>query len=420
MDTRADRFPLFDSLRAIAALMVICSHIGSFAGVAPEGGSVRPFTGVFAVAVPIFLLISGFLLYRPFAASRLRDRPMPSVLAYGWRRVLRIVPAYWVALTVIGLWLGSRYLFYVGHPPAEIFSSTGVLGYYGFTQIYAAETRGGGIAQAWTIDTEVAFYIALPLYCLLAYWFMRRYAMSWRGELGLLCGVIALSWVYKAAVVATDGQETVPVTPLPYLSAMPAYADHFALGMILAVLSVAFATRDTKPRWVRVVDLKPWVPWLVALITFVVLAKGIGMEGAADERMTIPQYFVRHALFGVIAFGLLLPAVFGDVERGWVRKLLANRALLHFGMVSYGVYLWHLAWIMQLNRWDWTDGASGVEGWVLWLPPVVLGAWLLGSASYYIVERPALSLKRLVRDPRAAPDQPGAVSAPSAPPAVHS
>jgi hypothetical protein len=39
------------------------------------------------------------------------------------------------------------------------------------------------------------------------------------------------------------------------------------------------------------------------------------MEGAADERMTTTQYFARHALFGVIAFGLLLPAVFGDPER---------------------------------------------------------------------------------------------------------
>jgi peptidoglycan/LPS O-acetylase OafA/YrhL len=345
---------------------------------------------------------------------------MPSVPAYGWRRVLRIVPAYWVALTVIGLWLGSRYLFYVGEPPADIFSGTGLLGYYGFSQIYAAETRGGGIAQAWTIDTEVAFYIALPLYCLLAYWLMRRYAMSWRGELGLLCGVIALSWAYKAAVVATDGAQTIPVTPLPYLSAMPAYADHFALGMLLAVLSVVVAARDAKPRWVRVIDLRPWIPWLVALTTFLLLAKGIGMEGAADEEMTPAQYFVRHALFGVIAFGLLLPAVFGDVERGWVRRLLANRALLHFGMVSYGVYLWHLAWIMQLTRWDWAETGSGLERWLLWLPPVVLGAWLLGSLSYYIVERPALSLKRLVRDPRAAPDQPGAVSAPSAPPAVRS
>jgi peptidoglycan/LPS O-acetylase OafA/YrhL len=190
--------------------------------------------------------------------------------------------------------------------------------------------------------------------------------------------------------------------------------------MLLAVLSVVVAARDAKPRWVRVIDLRPWIPWLVALTTFLLLAKGIGMEGAADEEMTPAQYFVRHALFGVIAFGLLLPAVFGDVERGWVRRLLANRALLHFGMVSYGVYLWHLAWIMQLTRWDWAETGSGLERWLLWLPPVVLGAWLLGSLSYYIVERPALSLKRLVRDPRAAPDQPGAVSAPSAPPAVRS
>ena len=77
MDTRADRFPLFDSLRALAALAVVCSHIGSFGGVLHEGDALRPYVGQFAVAVPIFLLISGFLLYRPFAAARLRGQDMP-------------------------------------------------------------------------------------------------------------------------------------------------------------------------------------------------------------------------------------------------------------------------------------------------------------------------------------------------------
>ena len=418
MDTRADRYPLFDSLRAIAALAVIASHIGSFGGVAAEGGTVRPYTGQFAVAVPIFLLISGFLLYRPFAAARLRDRPMPSVKAYGWRRVLRIVPAYWVALTVIGLWLGSHYLFYVGEPPADIFSAKGLLAYYGFLQIYWADTRGGGIAQAWTVDTEVAFYLALPMYAALASWLMRRYRMRWRGEVALLSGVIVLSLIYKLVVVGTDGDDTIPVTPLPYFSSLPAYADHFALGMRLAVVSVAMAARDRQPRWVDVIDRRPWLPWLVALATFVFLANGIGMEGSPTEEMEPWQYFVRHVLFGVVALGLLLPGVFGDVQRGWVRRLLANRALLHFGMVSYGVYLWHLAWIMQLTRWDWAETGSGTERWLLWLPPVVLGAWLLGSLSYYLVERPALSLKRLVPDRHATSDQPGAVSAPTAPPAV--
>jgi len=420
MDTRADRFPLFDSLRAIAALMVICSHVGSFGGVAAEGGTVRPYTGQFAVAVPIFLLISGFLLYRPFAAARLRGNPMPSARAYGWRRVLRIVPAYWVALTVIGLWLGSRYLFYVGDPPADIFSAKGLLAYYGFLQIYSADTRGGGIAQAWTVDTEVVFYLALPLYAALGFWLMRRRGMGWRGEVAVLSGIIGLSVAYKAVVVATDGDETVPVTPLAYLSSMPAYADHFALGMILGVVSIAVMARDRDPRWVGVIDRRPWLPWLVALAAFLLSVHAIGMEGSPVEEMEPWQYFTRHGLYGVVALGLLLPAIFGDVRRGWVRRMLANRALLHFGMVSYGVYLWHLAWIMQLTRWDWAETGSGVERWLFWLPPVVLGAWLLGSLSYYIVERPALSLKRLVPDRRTAPDQPGAVSAPSAPPTLRS
>lgn len=402
MDTRADRFPLFDSLRALAALAVICSHIGSFGGVLHEGDPLRPFVGQFAVAVPIFLLISGFLLYRPFAAARLRGRDRPSIPAYGWRRVLRIIPAYWVAVTGITIWLGSNYLFHSGEQPIEVFSARGLVAYFGFGQLYSASTRGGGIPQAWTVDTEAVFYLALPLYVLLVFWMLRRFRIGWRGEVALLSGLIVLSLLYKLVVVEAGGMATVPVTPLPLLSSLPAYADHFALGMLLAVMSVAVARMNHEPGVVGVIDRRPWLPWLVSALAFVVLAKGIGMEGSPVEEMTTAQYFARHALFGLVALGMLLPAVFGDFRRGWVRRLLGNRALLHFGMVSYGAYLWHLAWIIQLVHWD--LGSHEVIGpWFTWLPIVVGGAWVLGSLSYYIVERPALSLKRLIPDRRPAP-----------------
>ena len=46
------------------------------------------------------------------------------------------------------------------------------------------------------------------------------------------------------------------------------------------------------------------------------------------------------------------------------------------------------------------------------------GSVAIASVSYYLVERPALSLKRLVPDRHATQDQPGAVSAPTAPPSV--
>ena len=71
--------------------MVVCSHVGSFGGVLHEGDALRPYVGQFAVAVPIFLLISGFLLYRPFAAARIRRQELPSVKAYGTRIRVTVV-----------------------------------------------------------------------------------------------------------------------------------------------------------------------------------------------------------------------------------------------------------------------------------------------------------------------------------------
>jgi peptidoglycan/LPS O-acetylase OafA/YrhL len=412
MDTRADRFPLFDSLRAIAALMVVCSHIASFGGVVEDGDAVRPFVGQFAVAVPIFLLISGFLLYRPFAAARIRRDALPSVKAYGWRRVLRILPAYWVALILITVWLGSNHVYPAGDPSPTVFSARGLIAYFGFGQVYDSDFGGGGIPQAWTIDTEVAFYLLLPVYAGLALWALRRWP---RTELWLIGGLVALSLVYKVVVVALEDLDGIPVGPLPLFSSLPAYADLFALGMGLAVASAAIQASDREPRFVRVIDRHPWLPWLVAALAFLTVSKGIGMEGSPTERMSPEQYLARHALFGVVALGLLLPAVFGDVRRGFVRRLLANRALLHVGMVSYGLYLWHLAIIIQLVRWDY-GSVEIIHPWITWFVPVALGGVLVGSLSYYVVERPALSLKRLVPD--RSRDQPGAVSAPAAPPTV--
>src|SRR5687767_9926033 len=125
MDTRADRFPLFDSLRAIAALSIVCTHIATFGGVVDDGDWIQPYVGQLVVGVPIFLLISGFLLYRPFALAGLTDAQRPSVKSYGWRRLLRIVPPYWVALVLITAWLGSNHVYPAGNPAPNVFSGEG-------------------------------------------------------------------------------------------------------------------------------------------------------------------------------------------------------------------------------------------------------------------------------------------------------
>jgi peptidoglycan/LPS O-acetylase OafA/YrhL len=137
---------------------------------------------------------------------------------------------------------------------------------------------------------------------------------------------------------------------------------------------------------VRIVDEHPWVPWAFALATFWLS----GLAGGAFDSLTNGEFLIRHELNGLTALGLLLPAIFGDQTRGWVRKLLANRFLLWLGMTSYAFYLWHLAILLKFRDYD-LPAKLGGAGFLVLAFAVALAA---GGASWYGLEVHALRLGR--------------------------
>ena len=150
-----------EGLRAIAALSVMGTHLGFASGLTFRSH----FGAYFArmdIGVAIFFVLSGYLLYRPFIRADLEDRRSPHLGAYFWRRTLRIVPAYWVALAAIPIVLGIDKIRTLGD----------LVIYGGFLQIYDQGRALGGITQAWSLCTELSFYLALPVYA----WLVRRYA----------------------------------------------------------------------------------------------------------------------------------------------------------------------------------------------------------------------------------------------------
>jgi peptidoglycan/LPS O-acetylase OafA/YrhL len=378
VESRADRFPLMDSMRAIAALLVLVGHAGLLAGALGPDTAVSELAARLDVGVAVFFLISGFLLYRPFVRARLTGAPAPSTGAYAWRRFLRIVPAYWVALTVVALAFSLDY----------VFTADGILTFYGFGQIYRSGTATGGIGQAWTLCIEITFYAALPLWALA----MRRVRGGHRAELLAVAGLFCFSVGWKLVVIG--GAD--PVVTGPELLALPAFLDHFAIGMALAVLSAAWQGRDGEPPpFVRHVDRRPWLPWAGAAAAYLAVAYGIGLDGTWPEPMTPFQYLAKHELYALVGLGLLLPAIFGDPRRGLVRRLLGNRVLLWLGLISYGIYLWHQAVLGKLYEWG-LPQTSFAHPYLVWPALGLAGGVLMGAVSYYVVERPALSLKRLV------------------------
>jgi peptidoglycan/LPS O-acetylase OafA/YrhL len=400
-DALRPRFPLVDPLRAIAAIAVLGTHAAFFAGAYGKPGLEGQLAGRLEVGVTVFFVISGFLLYRPFAAAHLTGSAAPRPRAYAIRRLARIVPAYWLALTVIAL--ATR--------TPGVLEPSGVR-YYLFGQIYDTATIGGGLTQAWSLCVEITFYAFLPVWA----WLVRRLVRGSadtrvRRELLALAALAAGSVLWKVVVLALQSQpEQVVVTP--WLISLPGYLDQFALGMALAVLSV----RDRElsrpaPRVWAAVAARGGLAWGAAAVAFLLAATALGIDGEFFAPMSDLQYGGRHLLYAVVAVGLVLPAVAGEPGVGWVRRVLGWRVLGWLGLVSYGIYLWHDAVLNRLSRWGWGD-LTLIHPSVWWAAGTLGGAAALAAVSWYALEQPLLRRVHR-RGPRVAEPAEDAARAPA-------
>jgi peptidoglycan/LPS O-acetylase OafA/YrhL len=386
------RFPCFDGLRAIAASAIVVFHVASTTGSSTRAPYGR-YLARLDVGVAVFFVVSGFLLYRPFVAGHLAARRPPSWRAFWWRRALRIYPAYWVALTAAIL----------------LFHSTNLHGFadyarhYALMQIYWRNYGLDGIVQTWTLAIEVSFYLALPLYAGLLGRLTARVAPARAIALELSGAALlyAVGLGMRATLFSLRG------TSAPATRWLPAQLDLFALGIGLAVVSAAGEERfaaDFLARPLRWLGDHAAVSWGLAGGAFIAVCH-IGLPITFADG-THAQEFAREVLYGLVAFLLVVPAVFGSQDRKGVRRLLRSRPAVAVGIVSYGVFLWHFDWIKQLVDFGLLRHVHELRFVVLLVVTAVVSL-ATATLSWFLVERPALSRKsrppRLVA-PRSAPE----------------
>lgn len=384
------RFPLFDSLRALAALAVVASHVTTAYGTQRTTGW-GPYTIQLSAGVPVFFVISGFLLYRPFVAARMGGQPL-RLTGYLRRRVFRIVPGYWFALTLLALWPGAPWV-------AGVFGRDWWV-YYGFGQNYSDGTSTHGLGVAWTLCVEVVFYAVLPLYALGAAWLTRRWGLR-RGELAGL-GLSALGSIVFFGLCADQ------VVPSRFSATLPGYWYMFVVGMALAVASVSLAGLEPRSRLFAFLTSRPEVGWVGAVVLLGGAATFFSYDWVGLSPRGATQMIGNGVLSVGVAFLLVFPAVFGQERGGLARRILSSRTLTWIGVVSYGVYLWHdpvLLWLADTNG---TRGQAAAP--IMRIMPtsllqhpaaasLVLGAVALlltlvaATVSYYLVELPFLRRK---------------------------
>lgn len=326
--SRVDRVAALTGIRAVAALLVVGTHAAYSTGKYTHG-----YWGLVGarleVGVPIFFVLSGFLLFQPWVRTAATGGPPPSVRRYARNRVRRIMPAY--VITV----LAAFALYHVrvaGPNPGHTW--LGLARNLTLTQIYCTGYLGKylhqGLTQMWSLAVEATFYVLLPVlaYALLV-WVCRR---RWHPRL-MLAALAVLALVSPAWLVLVQLNRVFPDGARVWL---PAYLCWFVGGMALAVLQAMGA------------HAYAFVAVPLAVICFFIVSTPIGGAPTTSPR-AVSEALVKTCFYAVIATLAVAPLALGGSagRRGWYYRALAARPMVWLGEISYEIFLIHLV-VMEL------------------------------------------------------------------------
>jgi peptidoglycan/LPS O-acetylase OafA/YrhL len=285
---------------------VVFFHIRAFSGAKLPFGPLDLFVRSGSTGVSLFLVISGFCLYLPYAGGRLSRFTSPDFFR---RRARRLLPAYYLTVVV----LVGVYAMFGGHAGLANLRFGGLAEqlttHLTFTYQLLPSTFYGLNGAYWSLGLEWELYLTLPLLIV---------AVRRVGLLRTIAGVITLDVAYRlvlaatidAGLIARSGALATDVLPNLFIGRW----GEFAMGMLAAEL---YAT-GRAATWGR--NLR-----YVALV----------MVPLGLVEHTNP---LSHLLFGFVFFTVICLVTGG---RGFLASVASWRPLVALGVMSYSLYLVH-------------------------------------------------------------------------------
>lgn len=343
MKPSVEYFNSLNTLRAIAVLLVIFQH-----WLPNESVLLKLHAG--NLGVDIFFTLSGYLitniLLNDIENSRARQLPVSRLLGnFFARRVLRIVPAYLLALILTFLlrnWLS----------PFDAAAWPYLLTFTFNIYVFRLGDWPWTILHYWTLAVEEQFYLCWPLLMVFAGNRSRPFFM------GALVVLAVLSRIALSSYVLFD------VLTIACL-------DAFALGGLLAWLNKTFP--GLQERYIKHL-----------LFPLILLGIAIPFLNYADG---FPLNVLRRFIQSVFAVLLIAYLVYYEKNRSVPLPWFWNNSVLVFlGKISYGMYLYHLL-VPYVYIFPWHLNS------LFRLIMLITLSW----ASWKYIEWPLLSLKKKFR-----------------------
>jgi peptidoglycan/LPS O-acetylase OafA/YrhL len=307
--------------------------------------------------VTVFFVLSGFLITWLLLKENDRSGTV-SLSGFYMRRVLRIFPAfycYWVLL--IALLLVTHKAIPWPHAWSSFF----------YTSNYYIALFGdpeNGFSHTWSLAIEEQFYLLWPLAFLL-----------WRRNLVrlttyLVC-IICAVWLYRAALVFL-----LKVDPAYIYAAFDTRLDHLMVGCLLAVV----LKRGAFSAFWEKVCANVYLQFL----TVALLAGSIFLgELWYDRYRDVFGFAVEPLLFALLVVQLIRFCT--SLPWRWIEWPV----LRYLGRISYSLYLYQQITLYPVRK------ALAAQPVIIQLAVAIGLTVVVATASYYLIERPFLKLKKV-------------------------
>ena len=322
--------------RALMVLFVVNYHfwqqswLGQYLHIGGQILSLDFWTRSSYVFVDGMILLSGFLLYLPFARQKVEHTPVPRTGEFYLRRLIRILPSYLAAVLAA--------LFFIAIPQA-IYPTAGhmahdVAAHFTFTFLFWPQTYISTPLNValWTIAVEMQFYLLFPL---LARCMQKRPSIT--------AAFMALAaWIYRGCVAKFAADTNMLINQLP------AFLDVYALGFLGAMAYVRLRL------WLQKAETR--VQCAAGILCIGVFALGAAAlveilhtqstaSAGGHEALRLSQMAVRLPL-AVTLMGMMLSAAFWP---RFLQKLLDNRLMRFLSTISMNLYIWHQVLAVQMR-----------------------------------------------------------------------
>jgi peptidoglycan/LPS O-acetylase OafA/YrhL len=365
-------FPSLEGIRGYAFLAVFVNHYYNYTANKPTSLSTRILMLVenqIWFLVPIFFVLSGFLITRILV--RTRDREGYFRVFYT-RRALRILPLYYVVIGSVTVYTLLR--------QRSTFHGMDLL-YF----IYLQNFTGGNIGtkfvlgHLWSLAVEEQFYLLWPL----AIWFLRseRAVLKFSYALVLACTAFRFAWPWIWKV------------PVGYSYIFtPSRVDGIILGAILAIHF------ERTEHWERFAwAARVGIPVLLASTLLITIVKGYSFPADAITNSNYLGMVYCIPAMNLIGLGFVILAL---TPSSFVAKACSHPAICKVGSLSYALYVFHDLYMNFLYE-------HSMFRLVRYMPETIAHAVFtllcfcltmgLALASYWLLEEPAMRLKEKFR-----------------------